>query len=151
MNAYVRTWLQFAFPLYLWIIVGSIIVLSRYSSTVVKVVGSNAVLVLATLFLLSYTKLQHTIISVFSFTFIQHEDGKTTTVWLYDGNVPFMKGKHGYLLEASITTFVFVIVPFTLLVLLSPCLQSRSNHGALRWIHRIKPLIDAYQSPYKDN
>ena len=150
MNAYVRTWLQFAFPLYLWIIVGSIIVLSRYSSTVVKVVGSNAVPVLATLFLLSYTKLQRTIISVFSFTFIQHEDGKTTTVWLYDGNVPFMKGKHGYLFAASITTFVFVIVPFTLLVLLSPCLQSRSNHGALRWIHRIKPLIDAYQSPYKD-
>ena len=54
------------------------------------------------------------------------------------------------LFAASITTFVFVIVPFTLLVLFSPCLQSKSNHCALRWIHRFKPLIDAYQSPYKD-
>ena len=150
MNAYVRTWLQFAFPLYLWIIVGSIIVLSRYSSTVVKVVGSNAVPVLGTLFLLSYTKLQRTIISTFSFTFIQHEDGTTTPVWLYDGNVPFLKGTHGVLFTASITTFVLVIVPFTLLVLFSPCLQSKSNHSTLSWIHRFKPLIDAYQSPYKD-
>ena len=63
-----------------------------YSSTVVKVVGSNAVPVLATLFLLSYMKLQHTIISAFSFTFIQHEDGTVTPVWLYDGNIPFLKG-----------------------------------------------------------
>ena len=150
MNAYVQTWLQFAFPLYLWIILGSIIVLSRYSSTVVKVVGSNAVPVLATLFLLSYTKLQCTIISAFSFTFIQHEDGNTPPVWLYDGNVPFLKGIHGVLFAASIITFLLIIIPFTLLVVFSPCLQSKSNHCTLRWIHRFKPLIDAYQSPYKD-
>ena len=121
-----------------------------YSSTVVKVVGSNAVPVLATLFLLSYTKLQRNIISAFSFTFIQHEDGNTTPVWLYDGNVPFLKGIHGVLFAASIITFLLIIIPFTLLVVFSPCLQSKSNHCTLRWIHRFKPLIDAYQSPYKD-
>ena len=113
---------------------GSIIVLSRYSSTVVKVVGSNAVPVLATLFLLSYTKLQRTIISAFSFTFIQHEDGTVTPVWLYDGNVPFLKGIHGVLFAASIITFLFVIVPFTLLVLFSPCLQSHP---------KVDPLVQA--------
>ena len=54
MDAYIRTWLQFAFPFYIWMIVGVIIYLSRRSITVVKLVGSSAVSVLATLFLLSY-------------------------------------------------------------------------------------------------
>ena len=57
MDAYIRTWLQFAFPFYIWMIVGVIIYLSRCSTTIVKLVGSSAVSVLATLFLLSYRKL----------------------------------------------------------------------------------------------
>ena len=88
MDAYIQTWLQFAFPFYIWMIVGVIIYLSRCSITIVKLVGSSAVSVLATLFLLSYAKLQRTVITAFSFTYLQnyYGDGRSLAIWLYDGN-----------------------------------------------------------------
>ena len=50
LNTYYRTWLQFVFPLYIWSLVGLLILVSRYSITVSKWTGSNTVSVLATLF-----------------------------------------------------------------------------------------------------
>ena len=43
--------LQFAFPLYIWLLVAAIILLSRYSTVAARLSGSNSVPVLATLFL----------------------------------------------------------------------------------------------------
>ena len=153
MDAYVHTWLQLAFPFYIWTIVGLIIILSRYSSTVVKLVGTNAVPVLGTLFLLSYAKLQRAIITTFSFTYINNyfTDGSSLAIWLYDGNVPFLQGKHIALFTMAVAVTLLFILPFTLLVLLAPCIQAWSNHRPLQWIHiRFKPLLDAYQAPFKD-
>ena len=86
MDVYIQTWLQFAFPFYVWMIVGVIIFLSRRSTTIVKLVGSSAVSVLATLFLFSYAKLQRTVITAFSFTYVQnfYGHGRPLAVWLYD-------------------------------------------------------------------
>ncbi len=57
MTAYSHTWLQFAFPLYVWFLVSFIIVLSHKSRRVTKWLSSgNPVAVLATLLLMSYTK-----------------------------------------------------------------------------------------------
>jgi len=63
LDGYVKTWLQFAFPTFVWVIVLAIIILSRYSITIAKLSGNSSVPVLATLFILSYAKLQHTIIT----------------------------------------------------------------------------------------
>ena len=152
MDAYIRTWLQFAFPFYIWMIVGVIIYLSRRSITVVKLVGSSAVSVLATLFLLSYARLQRTVITAFSFTYLQnyHGDGRSLAVWLYDGNVPFLQGKHIPLFLMALAVTVFFILPFTLLLLFAPCIQA-SNHFLLKWLKmKLLPLLDAYQAPYND-
>ena len=152
MDAYIQTWLQFAFPFYIWMIVGVIIYLSRCSTTIVKLVGSSAVSVLATLFLLSYTKLQRTVITAFSFTYLQnyHEDGRSLAVWLYDGNVPFLQGKHTALFLMALIVAVFFILPFTLLLLFGPCIQA-SNHFLFKRVKmKLWPLLDAYQAPYKD-
>ena len=152
MDAYIQTWLQFAFPFYIWMIVGVIIYLSRRFTTIVKLVGSSAVSVLATLFLLSYTKLQRTVITAFSFTYLQnyYEDGSSLAVWLYDGNVPFLQGKHTALFLMALAVTVFFILPFTLLVLFAPCIQA-SNHFVFKWLKmKLWPLLDAYQAPYKD-
>ena len=89
-----EAWLQFCFPLYIWLLVTAIIVFSHYSTFISKLIGENAVQVLATLFLLSYTKFLRHVIDVFSFTTITYPDGYTKTVWLYDGNVDFLKGKY---------------------------------------------------------
>ena len=57
MDAYIKIWLQFVFPVYIWILVALMICSSRYSTTIARLSGSNTVSVLATLFLLSYAKL----------------------------------------------------------------------------------------------
>ena len=63
MDAYVITWMQFTSPLYVWALVGMIIVGSHYSGRVAKMFGRNPIAVLATLFLLSYAKLLRTVIA----------------------------------------------------------------------------------------
>ena len=150
MDAYIRTWMQFVFPVYIWILVGLMIYTSRYSTQISKLSGSNTVSVLATLFLLSYAKLLRTIVDAISFTTLTDQHGDTSSVWLLDGNRPAMKGGHIALVVISVITMVAFVIPFTTLVLLAPCLQARSGYRLLRWVNKIKPLLDAYQGPYKD-
>ena len=57
LDAYMKTWLQFAFPLYIWFLVTVIIISSKYSKSAVRLFGVSAVQVLATLFFLLYAKL----------------------------------------------------------------------------------------------
>ena len=42
MDMYAKAWLQFVFPIYIWVIALSMIVSSHYSTTAAKVVGRNA-------------------------------------------------------------------------------------------------------------
>ena len=153
MDFYGLTWLQFAFPVYIWLLVSVMIITSHYSTTAAKLVSRDAVKVLATLFLLSYAKLLRTIITVLSFTYISYEDSDGTTyrsaVWLYDGNVGFVEGKHIPLFLVAIGFGVLYIIPFTVLLLLAPFLQARSHrYTALRWVNKLMPFLDAYQGPY---
>ena len=60
MTAYAKVWLQFVFPLYIWFIIATIIVLCRYSTWLSNKIGGNVVQVLATLILLSFTKIFRT-------------------------------------------------------------------------------------------
>ncbi len=102
MDAYAKSWLQFLFPTYIWIITGAIIFTSRHYTLVGRLCGRNIVQVLATLFLLSYSKLQRSIITALSFTVLEYDD-KTESLWLYDGNVSYLQGK-------NIALFLFSIV-----------------------------------------
>ena len=153
MDAYIQTWLQFVFPFYIWMIVGAIIYLSRCSVIIVKLVGSSAVSVLATLFLLSYAKLHRTVITAFSFTYVQnyYGDGRPLAVWLYDGSVPFLQGKHIALFLMALAVTLLFILPFTLLLLFAPCIQASNCFLVQRVKMKLTPLLDAYQGPYKDN
>ena len=150
LDGYAKTWLQFVFPVYIWAIVAIIIWLSRCYVLVAKLCGSHTVKVLATLFLLSYAKVLRTVITALSFTSPRLLDGSTITVWLYDGNIDYLGVKHSFLFFTALVFAVGFVLPFTLLVLLAPCLQAWSNKRCFRWVHRIKPLLDAYQGPYRD-
>ena len=57
MTTYAYAWLQFVFPFYIWFLIGLTIVASHYSSKLTKIFGNNPVAALATLFLLSYSKI----------------------------------------------------------------------------------------------
>ena len=152
LDGYAKTWLQLVFPVYIWAMVAVIIVLSRRYVLAAKLCGSHSVQVLATLFLLSYAKVLRTIITIFSFTivYLQNDSAPTMTVWLYDGNINYLGMKHIFLFLTALGFAIFYVLPFTMLVLLAPCLQAHSNKPLLRWVHRLKPFLDAYQGPYED-
>ena len=68
-------------------------------------------------------------------------------MWLIDGNIPFLEGKHILLTLMSIVAVVGFIIPFTLIILCEYPLQSKFGTTMLKY--RLTPLIDAYQGPYK--
>jgi len=106
--------------------------------------------VLATLFLLSYAKLLWLTITILSSTILENPDGSVRRVWLYDGNVDYLKGKHIPLLMAALLVLLVLSLPYTALLLFIQCLQLKSKHRALFCIGKFKPLFDAYTGPYKD-
>ncbi len=152
MDAYAKTWLQFVFPFYVWILVGGIILASNYSSRAAKVFGRNPVAVLATLFLLSYTKLLRTIIAIVSFTYISYPDGSEVAVWRYDGNVSYLSGKHIPLFLFAMLVLLLLFLPYTVLLTFGQWIQRKSAIRLFSWItdYRVKSFLDAYHGPFKD-
>ena len=156
MDTYSKTWLQFAFPFYIWLLVGMVVVITRYSQLAARIIGNtNPVSVLATLFLLSYTKLLRTMIAVFSLTTLEYPD-KTVAVWVHDGNIAYLDttdAKHISLFLASLLVFLFLFLPYTLVLIFGQCIQARSNHKMLWWANntRFRSFLDAYNAPYKNS
>ena len=149
MDGYAETWLQFVFPVYLWVVI-LVVVLFYSKFRADRLGGKNAVKVLATLLLISYTKLQRTVVTILSFTSLEYPDGEVRYVWLYDVNVEFFKGKHLYLGIAGILVLIFLIVPYTLCLAFFQQLQACSGHRLFQWVNKLKPVFDAYAGPYKD-
>ena len=150
MDTYAKAWLQFVFPVYIWLIVGIMIITSEYSITAARLFRRNAVKVLATIILLSFAKLQRTIIIGLSFTYLEYLDKQDEAVWLYDGNVKYLHGKSIPLFIASVVALVVFVAPYTIIILLTQCLQRKTDYAVLAWVRRLKPFFDAYTGPYKD-
>ena len=149
LDAYAKTWLQFLFPLYIWLIVIAIIITAHHSTKASKLVGRNPVQVLATLFLLSYAKLLRIIITIFSSTVLTYPDGYVRRVWLCDGNMDFLKGRHIPLFIVALLFLILVSSPLTATLLCIIWLQKISHIKILVWIAKLQPLFDAYTGPYK--
>uniref|UniRef100_A0A1X7T1K1 TRP C-terminal domain-containing protein n=1 Tax=Amphimedon queenslandica TaxID=400682 RepID=A0A1X7T1K1_AMPQE len=156
MDSYAKQWLQFAFPLYLWIIIIIIIQLCKRYGKISRLMGSHAVPVLSTLFLLSYTKLVRTIVIVLHKREVTlhctNESVRSVSLWYEDPNVEYAKGKHAELFGFALLVSVVFVIPYTLFLLLSPFYEKYlSNYMLLNtfW-SRFKPIIDAYSGPMKD-
>ena len=149
LDEYLQTWLQLVFPLYIWIILGSIIFTSRYSITMSKLTGSNPVAVLATLLLMSYTKILKIIVEVYSSVHLEYPNDKTVSVWLKDANVPYLQSKHLLLTVVVTLILIFAFLPYTLLLLLgykTYRFSGRRYNGLLR---KLRPLLESYYGPYE--
>ena len=146
MDDYAKMWLQLAFPFYLIFIATSLIITSRYSTKIQRLTARRALPVLATLFLLSYTKILHTVSSVlFSYSIItQLPSEQSTLVWSVDANVPLL-GVRFIILFITCLVIFLIQMPFTIILLFSRPLRR------YRYINNFKPLLDAYQGPYKDD
>ena len=150
-----KAWLQFVFPAYIWFILFLIIILSRYSSKVVQLVGRQVIPVLATMILLSYTKLIRIVFQVLHYTNIECSGKNNVTLlrWYIDANVQYIRGCHIPLFLFSLAVLILLVVPYTFYLLTIPlfegplskymcCCQKLSTY--------MKPFFDAYGGPYKD-
>ncbi len=149
MTAYAQMWLQFAFPIYVWLLISLIILTSRYSITVSKLIGSNPIAVLATLLLMSYNKILKVIIEVYSYAESSYPQNKMVNVWLKDGNVPYMESWHLLIAVVTSLILIFLFLPYTILLLFGYKLYYFSDRKYLHWINNLKPLLDSYYAPYK--
>ena len=147
LDGYWKTWLQFAFPFYIWLIAAAIILVSHYSTRATKIFGDKSVSVLATLFLLSYAKLLRSIITIFSFTTLEYPDKTTAKVWSFDGNLQYLSSKHIPLFLFALAIVLLLWLPYTAVLLSAQWLRTQTHRKGLRWL---KPFLDAYYGPFKD-
>ena len=158
LTAFWKTWLQYIFPFYIWIIAGLIIVATRYSTRLTNHLGNRAVPLLATLFLLSYMKLLRVVVSFLEFSILSridyahdnyNESPSRIVVWSVDGCLGYFEFPHILLFLAGLITLLFLWMPYTLLLFLMQWLRRLRQRGILKWIMRFNPLYDAHFAPLK--
>ena len=144
MDNYAKMWLQLVFPFYLILIAALLILASRYSAMIQKITAHRALPVLATLFLLSYTKILCIVsIVLFFYSSITHLPSEhSTLVWSVDANVPLFGMQFTLLFVVCLILFL-AMVPFNVILLFTKTVSRFSI------VTKFKPLLDAYQGPYK--
>ena len=128
---------------------GLVILVSHFSQRFANLLGSNPVSVLATLILLSYTKILRTFITAVYITYLEYPGNYNRMVWLHDANIEYLVGKHIPLFLVAVLVFLFLFLPYTLLLLFGQWLQAISHLRLFSWVNRLKPFMDAYHAPYK--
>ena len=144
MDSYVKAWLDFALPFYLWLLAGVFIYLGGRCKWIVR---KNAVKVLATLVLLSYTRLVSAVAGALQLSVVQLENGKSEERWLLDGNIKYFKGKHLPLALFAVMAGL-LLISFSLCLFFIQWLQKVSDNKAFFWVNRFKPFFDAYTGPF---
>ena len=146
MDDYAKMWLQLTFPLYLIMIAVSLIIASRYSTRIQRLTARRALPVLATLFLLSYTKMLRTTCNVlFLYSWVVYlPSNDTELVWSVDANVAVFNVKFMILFIVCLVLFC-IMIPFNVILIFTRFFLR------FKLISKFKPLIDAYQGAYKDN
>ena len=149
MDTYVKTWLQLAFPAYIILLVALIIKLSYQFTCFGNLIGKkDPVATLATLILLSYTKLLQTIITSFSSATLTYPDGSKKTTWLADATVGYFTTKHAMLFCTSILILLLGLAYTFLLFTWQWILCLPNKH--LKWIKnpKVNAFLEVYLIPY---
>ena len=145
MDDYAKTWLQLVFPVYLIFIALILIMGSRHSKLIQRLTARRGLPVLATLFLLSYTKILLMVChAVFFYSTVTYLPSKhSMLVWSVDTSVPLFGIKFSILFATCLVLFL-ILIPFNILLLFTRTLMR------FKLISYFKPLLDAYFGPYKD-
>ena len=153
MNVYWKTWIQLVFPSYVFFLVIVVIFISEQSKRFSELIGKkNPVATLATLILLSYTKLLHVIITALSMATLNYpgpNGGYERQVWLPNAAVDYFKGKHVPLFLAAI--FILSVgVVYTALLFSWQWLLRFNKGKILRWTRnpKVSFFIETYNIPY---
>ena len=155
MDMYAKMWIQLAFPLYIIIIVIVIILVSSCSSRFSKLIGKrDPVATLATLILLSYTKLLQTIITTFSFVNLKYPNDTYMLYWFPDPSIGFVNLRNDFKLGALIVLALIVLIAtllYTTLIFAWQCLiRCPGQSKIFKWIRnqKLQAFIETYHTPY---
>ena len=151
MTEIAKTGLQFVFPIYLWLLMFIIIMVGKRYIRIRKSIHS-AVPVLATLIMLSYSKLLRATFSVFSLVIIYYSTKENNfsklqkfIAWKPDPNVKYLEGIHIPLFLIALVFTVLFIFPLAF-ALTFPKIILRSKK-----LSYFCPLLDCIYAPYKDH
>lgn len=144
MTAKVKTALQFVFPVYIWLIIIGLIMVSKYSTCISNLTSSASIQVLATLLYLSFAKLLLTVIDIFVPVAARTPNGNNT-VWYIDGNVLYWNDKgHVALLAIAVIVTVLYLIPF---IVWTTCasLALRFRYFRIR-----RSLVDSFHGQFRE-
>ena len=150
MSSQAKVLLQLVFPAYLFLLIFLIIILSRCFDHFSKLLSNrNPVAALATLIVISYSKLLRFIIAALQNTVLDYPDESQERVWLYDANVRYFTPSHvpRFVAAAIILTAGGM---FTVLLFFSQWLPRCSNWKLMKWTRNTKytGFMDAYHAPF---
>ena len=111
--------------------------------------------------LLCYAQCVEVTIGILTPSSVYGKDG-VEHLWVYSyGRIDYMSPQHlAYAIPALVVLVTFVLIPPILLMSYPLCYRvmavlhvSETKVGVCltRWIEKLKPLLDAFQSPFKDN
>ncbi len=114
--------------------------------------GSNPVAMLATIILLSYTKLLQVSLQMLDFREIHYSyNNSTTYVWKLDPTQLYWGPGYLSIATFALSLLVLFLAPYNLLLLSGYKLQAYSNRKGLQWLNKLKPFLDAYYAPFTRN
>ena len=146
MNALAKVGLDFAFPFYLYILMGVITLIGKKSQRFAMRFnrsGFSAAKLFATLMLMSYTSLLETCAQALGVVKVDTISGKFSIRWRADPTQVYFSGGHVPLAITAILVLVFFIIPVPF-VLIFPSLAFK-----LGPMQRLKPIYDAFWAPFK--
>ena len=150
-DAIAKTWLQLAFPIYLIILVVIVIVVSKYSQRFSNMIGKkNPVATLATLILLSYSKILSTAITMLSLITLEYPDGQKV-FGKPDATISYLEfPKHIFLFLTGIL-IVVVGTAYTFILLFWQWLIGSPNWKIFSSVRNPKLLcfVETYHAPFK--
>ena len=155
LDMYLKVWLQLLFPVYLILLVVAVILASKNSNKFAKLIGKrNPVATLATLILLSYSRLLRTTVSVLSYVTLQYtpidtNDSHERVVWLSDASLPYLSRKHIPLFIIAIL-ILLIGVPYTVILTSWQWLIRLPNNATFKWVRNSKlaSFMDVYHALY---
>ena len=151
MDAYIKTWLQLAFPAYVILLVVVVIIISSYSTKFSNLIGKkDPVATLATLILLSYTKLLEICFKSLSVGILEYPDGSSEMLWLPDATVKYLSIKHIPLFIAAVLILLVGLVYTALLFSWQWLLYLPRWRVFTEWTRnpKIQTFIETYHKPY---
>ena len=149
------TGLEFVFPMYLWVLVVTIIVIFALCPLKEKWrnLVKNPPKVFATILLLSFTSITGTSIRVLGAERLGTFSGVQHIRWRVDPNVPyFQSAEHAILALFSMAMIVFLVTCTLILLIPRNCGDHRVRccRCWVTWQHRMKPILDSFYAPFKE-